>query len=81
MERMTAGKFRHLPVVEETRLLGIISIGDVVKYRVQKIEFESAAPRDYIRTAQNASIPSQRTTREQTIQSYSRQYPPMRPYL
>jgi CBS domain-containing protein len=51
MERMTAGKFRHLPVVEEDQLIGIISIGDVVKYRVQQIEFESAALRDYIRTA------------------------------
>jgi len=45
---MTAGKFRHLPVLEENRLIGIISIGDVVKYRVQQIECESAALRDYI---------------------------------
>lgn len=51
MELMTAGKFRHLPVVEGNKLIGIISIGDVVKYRVQQIEFESAALRDYIRTA------------------------------
>ena len=51
MERMTAGKFRHLPVVEENCLIGIISIGDVVKYRVQQIEFESAALRDYISSA------------------------------
>ena len=50
MELMTAGKFRHLPVVEEGQLIGIISIGDAVKYRVQQIEFESAALRDYIRT-------------------------------
>lgn len=50
MELMTAGKFRHLPVVEEGQLIGIISIGDVIKYRVQEIEFESAALRDYIRT-------------------------------
>lgn len=50
MERMTAGKFRHLPVVEENRLIGIISIGDVVSYRVHEMEFESAALRDYIRT-------------------------------
>ena len=40
MELMTAGKFRHLPVVEGSQLIGIISIGDVVKYRVQQIEFE-----------------------------------------
>ena len=51
MELITAGKFRHLPVVEGNKLIGIISIGDVVKYRVQQIEFESAALRDYIRTA------------------------------
>ncbi len=34
MERMTAGKFRHLPVVEQGRLAGIVSIGDVVKHRL-----------------------------------------------
>jgi CBS domain-containing protein len=51
MERMTAGKFRHLPVVEEGQLIGIVSIGDVVKHREQEIEFESATLRDYIRTA------------------------------
>ena len=51
MERMTDGKFRHLPVVEEGGLVGIVSIGDVVKQRVQEIEFKSATLRDYIRTA------------------------------
>jgi len=51
MERMTAGKFRHLPVMEEGRLVGMISIGDVVKQRLQQIEWESAELRDYIRTA------------------------------
>ena len=51
MELMTAGKFRHLPVVEGDQLIGIISIGDVVKYRLRQIEFEFAALRDYIRTA------------------------------
>jgi CBS domain-containing protein len=51
MELMTAGKFRHLPVVEDARLIGIISIGDVVKRRLQQIESESAALRDYIGTA------------------------------
>ena len=51
MELMTAGKFRHLPVVEGNTLIGIISIGDVVKYRVQEIEFESATLRDHIRNA------------------------------
>jgi CBS domain-containing protein len=51
MERMTSGKFRHVPVVEQGRLVGIISIGDVVKSRVQEMERESAALHDYIRTA------------------------------
>ena len=51
MERMTEGKFRHLPVVEQSRLVGIISIGDVVKHRLQEMERDSAAMRDYILTA------------------------------
>jgi len=51
MELMTAGKFRHLPVVNQGRLAGLISIGDVVKHRVQEIEHESEALQDYIRTA------------------------------
>jgi CBS domain-containing protein len=51
MERMTTGKFRHLPVIEQDQLVGIISIGDVVKLRVQEMEQESAALRDYIQTA------------------------------
>ena len=51
MERMTAGKFRHVPVVEQGRLAGIVSIGDVVKHRLHEMERESAAMRDYIRTA------------------------------
>ena len=51
MERMTTGKFRHVPVMEQGKLAGIISIGDVVKSRVQQMEQESAALQDYIRTA------------------------------
>jgi CBS domain-containing protein len=51
MERMTAGKFRHLPVVEQGRLAGIISIGDVVKHRLREMEHEQSALRDYIQTA------------------------------
>ena len=51
MERMTARRFRHLPVVEQSRLVGIISIGDVVKRRVEEIEKESNALREYIATA------------------------------
>lgn len=51
MERMTAGKFRHVPVIEQKHLVGIVSIGDVVKYRLGQIEGETAALRDYIQTA------------------------------
>ncbi len=51
MERMTAGKFRHLPVVDQGRVTGIVSIGDAVKYRLQEMERESTAMRDYILTA------------------------------
>ncbi len=51
MERMTAGKFRHVPVVDQGQLVGIISIGDVVKHRLHEMESELAAMRDYILTA------------------------------
>jgi CBS domain-containing protein len=51
MERMTQGKFRHLPVIEQGRLAGIVSIGDVVKHRLQEMEHEQSALRDYIQTA------------------------------
>lgn len=51
MQRMTEGKFRHVPVIDQGRLAGIVSIGDVVKWRVHEMEDESAALRDYIRTA------------------------------
>ena len=51
METMTNHKFRHLPVVEEGRLVGLISIGDVVKSRVMEYEKEQEALREYIKTA------------------------------
>jgi CBS domain-containing protein len=51
MEQMTAHKFRHVPVIEQGRLIGIISIGDVVKARLEELEHEQDALRDYIRTA------------------------------
>ncbi len=51
MERMTAGKFRHLPVIDQGRVVGIVSIGDAVKHRLQEVERESTAMRDYIQTA------------------------------
>lgn len=51
MEIMTMGRFRHVPVVENGRVTGIVSIGDVVKHRVAAIEAESQAMRDYIAMA------------------------------
>jgi CBS domain-containing protein len=51
MEMMTTGKFRHLPVVDNGKVVGLISIGDIVKRRVQEYENEQEALRDYIKTA------------------------------
>ena len=51
MEHMTAGRFRHLPVVQGGKLVGIISIGDVVKHRLAEMERESHAMREYILSA------------------------------
>lgn len=51
METMTHGKFRHLPVVEDGKVVGLISIGDVVKWRVSEYEREQEALREYIKTA------------------------------
>lgn len=51
MQVMTEGRFRHLPVVENGRLVGIVSIGDVVKRHVTALDHERTALRDYIATA------------------------------
>jgi CBS domain-containing protein len=51
MEIMTSGKFRHLPVVEDGQVVGLISIGDIVKWRVREYEAEQEALREYIKTA------------------------------
>jgi CBS domain-containing protein len=51
MERMTTGRFRHVPVIENGRLAGIVSIGDVVKHRLAEMASESNALREYIATA------------------------------
>jgi CBS domain-containing protein len=51
MERITSGRFRHVPVIEHGRLIGIVSIGDVVKARLSELEHEQNALREYIRTA------------------------------
>ena len=51
MEKMTVRRCRHLPVVVDEKLVGIVSIGDVVKYRLEQIEHEYQAMREYIATA------------------------------
>lgn len=51
LQRMTAGKFRHFPVVERGKLVGIVSIGDAVNYRLREMEIESKAMHEYILTA------------------------------
>ena len=51
MEMMTRGRFRHVPVVEGGRLVGIVSIGDVVKRRIEDSELERHAMREYITQA------------------------------
>jgi CBS domain-containing protein len=51
MGRMTRGRFRHVPVVEGGRLTGLVSIGDVVKARIEEVEHEAEDMRTYIATA------------------------------
>jgi CBS domain-containing protein len=51
MQTMTTARFRHLPVVDDGRLIGLISIGDVVKRHVNALDSERQALREYITTA------------------------------
>ncbi|MFZ5789313.1 MAG: CBS domain-containing protein [Pseudomonadota bacterium] len=51
MALMTRQRIRHLPVLENGQLCGIVSIGDVVKHRLEEIEFEAEALREYVATA------------------------------
>lgn len=48
MEQMTSGRFRHLPVADNGKLVGIISIGDVVKRRIAEVEAEAEDMKSYI---------------------------------
>ncbi len=51
LSQMSARRIRHLPVVEGDRLVGIVSIGDLVAYRIARIEEEAEAMRAYIQSA------------------------------
>ena len=48
MARMTQGRFRHMPVVKDGKLTGVISIGDVVKFKIAQVELEAEQMRSYI---------------------------------
>jgi CBS domain-containing protein len=48
MEKMTDGRFRHMPVIDANRMIGVISIGDVVKARINEVQAENAALTDMI---------------------------------
>ena len=51
MARMTQGRFRHMPVVKDGKLAGVISIGDVVKHKIAQVELEAEQMRNYISMA------------------------------
>jgi CBS domain-containing protein len=51
LEVMTLRRIRHLPVLDGNRLVAFVSIGDLVKYRLELVQAEAQAMRDYIRTA------------------------------
>lgn len=51
MQRMTKGRFRHMPVVKDGKIAGIISIGDLIKHRLGEMEAEQQALKEYIGAA------------------------------
>lgn len=48
MSEMSKGRFRHMPVIKDDQLIGLVSIGDVVRARIAEAEMEAAAMRQYI---------------------------------
>jgi len=50
MRMMTENRVRHLPVAQDNKMIGLVSIGDVVKYRVDELEHETQAMQEYIKT-------------------------------
>jgi CBS domain-containing protein len=61
MSEMTTHRFRHMPVVERGQLVGLVSIGDLVKIHVADAEFELGAMRQYI--APQPSLPFDQPSR------------------
>jgi len=51
MNRMTQGRFRHMPVMRDGGLCGVVSIGDVVKHRIEEVEFEADSLKSFITSA------------------------------
>lgn len=49
--KMSSGRFRHMPIVADGKLVGIVSVGDAIKYRLAQMEQEQSALREYIATA------------------------------
>ncbi|MGD0633309.1 MAG: CBS domain-containing protein [Beijerinckiaceae bacterium] len=49
--KMSNGRFRHMPVIKDGELVGIVSIGDAIKHRLAQIEKEHSALKEYIATA------------------------------
>ena len=48
LERMTEGRFRHMPVLQDGALAGMVSLGDIVKYRLDEVRHERNALRDFV---------------------------------
>jgi CBS domain-containing protein len=57
MKIMTDRRMRHLPVLQDGRLMGMISIGDLVKHRVAEIEFETRFINDYVSGTSDSPMP------------------------
>ena len=51
VQKMSKGRFRHMPVIENGRIAGMVSTGDAIKYRLAQMEQEQSALREYIATA------------------------------
>ena len=49
LDRMTKGRFRHMPVIGDGEMVGVISIGDVVKARIEELQRDNAALEEFIR--------------------------------